>query len=322
MADTYARMRQLVGSTLEWAANDLVIGRGELVVELAGATSYKVKIGDGTQRFSSLPYIDTGGDSSSGGASGPAGGHLAGDYPDPVIRPSATDGDILQTVGGESHWVAPMRWTAPAAPPNFRLWLAQAEPSTGLFYLVRMNDAGDTPQEAFRFGMGTMQVTGPQPGIGFNSPTNAANARQWWAQVLASGSLEIYATNDGDNQPILAGLVFRRGGNFEANGPAWPGFAWNATGNAANTRKWEMQCVSDGTLVLGAYNDDTTQTGYYVFHRAGGMTVAELEALGDDLASNSPVDGDKANIVLTAKDVAPLFARVAELEARLKAEGR
>jgi hypothetical protein len=55
MTDTLARMRQLAGTTAQWAANDLVIGDGEFAVERTSA-GIKLKIGDGASRFSLLGY--------------------------------------------------------------------------------------------------------------------------------------------------------------------------------------------------------------------------------------------------------------------------
>lgn len=60
MADTFARMRQLIGSTAEWTANDIVLGYGEIGVERASAAEYKVKVGDGSAKWSALPYISAG----------------------------------------------------------------------------------------------------------------------------------------------------------------------------------------------------------------------------------------------------------------------
>ena len=60
MADTYARYRHICGTAAEWAVSDIVIAEGEIAVELPGAPGAKprVKAGDGTRRFSQLPYID------------------------------------------------------------------------------------------------------------------------------------------------------------------------------------------------------------------------------------------------------------------------
>lgn len=59
MADTFARMRQLIGTTADWAANDLVIGLGEFALETIGATT-RLKVGDGIKKFSELAYFDPG----------------------------------------------------------------------------------------------------------------------------------------------------------------------------------------------------------------------------------------------------------------------
>ena len=59
MPDTFARMRQLIGTTVEWAANDLVIGLGEFAVERTGVGDFRIKVGDGVSKFSALPYASS-----------------------------------------------------------------------------------------------------------------------------------------------------------------------------------------------------------------------------------------------------------------------
>ena len=59
MPDTFARMRQLMGTTTEWAANDLVIGYGEIAVERTGIGDFQIKVGDGSSKFSALPYASS-----------------------------------------------------------------------------------------------------------------------------------------------------------------------------------------------------------------------------------------------------------------------
>lgn len=56
MADTYARMRQLVGNTAAWAANDIVLGSGEIGIERVSASDVRIKVGDGSLAWSALPY--------------------------------------------------------------------------------------------------------------------------------------------------------------------------------------------------------------------------------------------------------------------------
>lgn len=57
MVDTLARMRQIVGTTAQWAADNIVIGDGELACERTTGGQVKMKIGNGTSTFSALPYI-------------------------------------------------------------------------------------------------------------------------------------------------------------------------------------------------------------------------------------------------------------------------
>jgi len=56
MPDSFARMRQIIGSTAEWTASDLVLGRGEIALEIVSPADVRLKVGDGTSRFSALPY--------------------------------------------------------------------------------------------------------------------------------------------------------------------------------------------------------------------------------------------------------------------------
>lgn len=56
MADIYARQRQLVGSTADWAAYNIVLGSGEVGIERVSSTDVRLKVGDGTSVWSALPY--------------------------------------------------------------------------------------------------------------------------------------------------------------------------------------------------------------------------------------------------------------------------
>lgn len=49
-------MRQIIGSTADWAANNIVLGLGEIGVEQVSSSDYKMKVGDGTRTWSALPY--------------------------------------------------------------------------------------------------------------------------------------------------------------------------------------------------------------------------------------------------------------------------
>lgn len=65
--DIAARMRQLIGSTSEWGANDIVIGEGELAFEIRSDGKIWIKVGNGTAKYSALAYVagPTSGDASS-----------------------------------------------------------------------------------------------------------------------------------------------------------------------------------------------------------------------------------------------------------------
>lgn len=54
MADEFKRMRQMIGNAADYGTNDLILGDGELAIE---RDTNKMKVGDGAQPFSSLPYL-------------------------------------------------------------------------------------------------------------------------------------------------------------------------------------------------------------------------------------------------------------------------
>jgi hypothetical protein len=56
MATELKRMRQLIGPPAEWAANDIVIGDGELALERGPGGVVLTKVGDGVRRYSELAF--------------------------------------------------------------------------------------------------------------------------------------------------------------------------------------------------------------------------------------------------------------------------
>lgn len=56
MADLLARMRQMIGTTAQWLANNRVLGDGELGLERLPDGTARFKVGDGVKTFSALPY--------------------------------------------------------------------------------------------------------------------------------------------------------------------------------------------------------------------------------------------------------------------------
>ena len=58
MSDILARVRTIIGTTADWAGDDLIIGDGEIAAERLTTGKVKIKIGDGLQKFSTLPYVE------------------------------------------------------------------------------------------------------------------------------------------------------------------------------------------------------------------------------------------------------------------------
>lgn len=58
MANILARTRTIIGSTADWAANNIVVGDGELAAERLVSGKVKLKCGNGLSTFSALPYIE------------------------------------------------------------------------------------------------------------------------------------------------------------------------------------------------------------------------------------------------------------------------
>ena len=62
MADEFKRVRSLIGSAADFASNDIVIGLGEMALEVDGTGKVFAKVGDGIQTFSQLGYAFTAND--------------------------------------------------------------------------------------------------------------------------------------------------------------------------------------------------------------------------------------------------------------------
>lgn len=52
-------VKNVYGTTAEWAANDIVLNKGELGIEKTVKNEHKIKVGDGTSAWSILPYSGT-----------------------------------------------------------------------------------------------------------------------------------------------------------------------------------------------------------------------------------------------------------------------
>lgn len=116
MADTFARMRQLIGTTAEWAANDLILGLGELGIESVAGGAKRMKLGDGVAKWSQLPYFDPGvfdyvlkdGDTMSGPLV----------VPELTVQGPASVVNGLEVIGGNSSFGGPVNLGAAATAAN------------------------------------------------------------------------------------------------------------------------------------------------------------------------------------------------------------
>lgn len=57
MPSIEARMRQLIGTTAEWIADDIVIGDGEIALERTEEGVLLIKVGNGVDQYGDLPYL-------------------------------------------------------------------------------------------------------------------------------------------------------------------------------------------------------------------------------------------------------------------------
>lgn len=96
MANILARQRQLTGTTAQWATDDLIIGNGELALEVTTTGEVKIKVGDGAKSFSALSYVVP---SAGGGGTGAylpiTGGTATGSITAPSIVVSTNTGLYL-----------------------------------------------------------------------------------------------------------------------------------------------------------------------------------------------------------------------------------
>lgn len=110
MATTNQRMRQLIGTTAQWAANNLVIGDGEIAVERQVGNVIRMKVGDGVTTFSALPYVTA----LAAGYLALAGGTMTGPL---VLSGSSSVGlEAISRQQSDSLYVKASQLTTTAAP--------------------------------------------------------------------------------------------------------------------------------------------------------------------------------------------------------------
>ena len=100
--------RQLVGTSADWAAHDLVIGDGELAVERAPGEIYRMKVGNGASAYSALPYMQ--GQSPSDAYLRLTGGVMTG--PITLSGASSTGLQAISKQQGDALYVAKTQLTA------------------------------------------------------------------------------------------------------------------------------------------------------------------------------------------------------------------
>jgi hypothetical protein len=57
MATEFARMNSIYGTTADWQANDIILGQGEIALELQVGGDVWAKAGDGVSTYSTLPWM-------------------------------------------------------------------------------------------------------------------------------------------------------------------------------------------------------------------------------------------------------------------------
>lgn len=124
MPDTLARQRQIIGSSAEWSAQDLVLGDGELALERLSTGAVRARVGNGSAPFSAAPFL--------AGSTGPL---VYRGGANPTLPPpgGAGPGDMYSaSVGG----VVNAAWGSPVAGMTVAAGDLLAKDSAGVWNIV------------------------------------------------------------------------------------------------------------------------------------------------------------------------------------------
>lgn len=326
MTDTPARMRQIVGLTSDWAAHDLVLGNGEIALELQGAGLVKARIGDGSTPFSGCPYLGgaldlaaadaryvneadtftTGGGPAANkwpklNAAGmldptlvnlPAALHYIGTADPTVAPPAAIAGDLYISSKAGTVDAA---WGAPAAGNTAKAgdWLVKN--NAGQWQLVPLATTGtvtEAPNDGTTYGRQNFTWTHD-----FTVATLWCNGSMNTASLGVTGNIvsaSIYAKEllTGYGVPDGAGNGLELGIGRTGNGSAYIDFHGQASGDF--DARIERTAGANGALNLSNLG-----TGNINLFTGAGSAIAlqpggNLQALFDAASQNTGIGGNFA----------------------------
>lgn len=165
MSDTYSRMRQLIGTTAQWQTCNIILGKGEIGIEVHADGTVSMRIGDGATQFSQCPEI-----SGTGGMTGIV--HLMGSMDlktPPPATPTSGDTYIHNGGTGSPH----LDWNLPpnTVVHNGDMVIWSSSPTGGFWDLIpNTNDlasfvlkGGDVMSGALLYS-NTVELLATRPG--------------------------------------------------------------------------------------------------------------------------------------------------------------
>jgi hypothetical protein len=324
MTDTFARMRQLNGTTAEWAANDIVIGLGEFAIEKIAGGAMRLKLGDGIAKFSQLPYFDPGvfsyvlkgGDTMSG----------------PLVAPGVTiNAGGLTVSGGNSNISAPINLGPSATtgeptaahkndatvPTTHWVQTQVAGIITGLNYLGTWNAATNTPPLA----SGGLGVPTPARGdfymVSVAGSTDLDGNTTWLAGdfVAFNGNAWQRIPQPLTFDQIVAGLGYtpanKAGDTFTGPVVVNSTLALSAPANGADLKTFRESITPAGALRFTGRTDAGADQGWVEIGRDGsisGSAVNPSQRLFNETVLAAPAAEMRVNVPAGAKAIELWFA--------------